>query len=198
MIEAAAALRAGGVVLYPTTTLWGVGGDARIDGVVAKVAKLKGRAPEHPFLVLVQDVETARSLAATLSPAAEALIAAFWEGPGGLTLLLPAAAEVPRALVGPEGLVGVRIARHPVARSLAVDGVWLVSTSANPTGRPAPRTFAEVVPAIVGGVDAIARGGDEPDGVASTIVALPADGGYRVVREGAVSASRVAHAIQEC
>jgi L-threonylcarbamoyladenylate synthase len=180
------ALRQGGVVLYPTMTLWGVGGDARQPGVVARVAALKGRADTHPFLLLVRDAAAAVSLASVVTPAAQALIDALWPGP--LTLLLPARADLPAEVVGPTGLVGVRLPQHPVAVDLvAATDAWLVSTSANPTGQPVPTQLDAVDASIREAVDAIAAGPPQPGGQPSTIVAVPADGTVRIVRVGALA-----------
>ncbi len=187
-MDAVQAIVQGGVVLYPTRTLWGIGGDARQPGVIERVQALKGRAATSPFLMLVRDMEAVRALADPLPEAAERLMDALW--PGELTLLLPAASTVPPALVGQEGLVGLRLATHPVAAALIeATGAWLVSTSANLTGTPAPLSLAEVPASIRAGVDAVAEGPPEPSGGASTVVAVDLTGRPRLIRAGAVSKS---------
>ena len=189
------ALRRGGLVVYPTSTLFGVGGDARIRGVVDRVASLKGRGETSPFLVLVKDIQTAEVLAGAVSEAAAALMEACW--PGDLTLLLPAGPLVPSALVGPTGLVGIRIPTHPVARALVhATDAWLVSTSANLTGQPAPTRLADVARELLEGVDAVVDGPPQPGGAPSTIVAVPVTGPVRIIRAGAVPEEAIRKALK--
>lgn len=188
--RAAAVLEAGGVVLYPTRTLWGIGADARRDGAVTRVAAVKGIASPHPFLVLVADRDTVFTLASGVPAVAQRLMDAFW--PGDLTLLLPASSSVPSGLIGPHGQVGIRLAQHPVPRALiAQTGAWLISTSANPTGQPSALSLETVAPTIRDAVDAVVQGPPSPAGVASTIVAVDAAGDVRVIREGALPAALI-------
>lgn len=192
--QALDAVRRGGVVLYPTRTLWGIGGDARKPGVVARTRALKGRAQHAPFLLLVANVDVVAALSASIPPAAHRLIDAFW--PGDLTLLLPASQAVEPSLVGPEGLVGVRVAQHPVPRSIIeATGAWLVSTSANPTGQPAALRLSDVVAEIRAGVDAVAEGPPDPVGTPSTIVAFDTPAG-RLIREGAIPIGQIEAVLQ--
>lgn len=189
------ALRRGGLVVYPTSTLFGVGGDARIPGVVDRVARLKGRGQTSPFLVLVKNIETAVALAGTLPAAAVALMERCW--PGDLTLLLPASPRVPSALIGPTGLVGVRIPTHPVPQVLVDStGAWLVSTSANLTGQAPPIRLADVAGEILKGVDATVDGPPNPGGAPSTIVAVPIAGPVRIIRAGAIPEEAILNVLQ--
>ena len=186
-IDAAAALiREGGVVLYPTRTLWGIGGDARVHGVVERIQELKGRDSTSPFLVLVQNLMTVRDLTACLPSTALKLMAALW--PGELTLLLPASDEAPSALVGPAGFIGLRIATHPVPYALLeLTSAWLISTSANRAGEDAPLDLDQISPAIRVGVDAELDYPPRPEGKQSSVVSVNKDGEARLVREGAIA-----------
>ncbi|MFT5434899.1 MAG: L-threonylcarbamoyladenylate synthase [Myxococcota bacterium] len=184
---AEAAFHDGGVVLYPTTTLWGLGGDASSPHVIDKIADIKGRSSTVPFLVLVADADAIEGLACR-SDLAQQLIDRFWPGP--LTLLLPAGPNAPTSLVGPEGLVGIRQAQHLAPRGLLErTGGWLISTSANRHGEPAPSTLDSVGPRVREQVDAILSTGPPPGGLPSTIVAV--EESVRLVRQGAIPWSQI-------
>ena len=193
--QAAAIVSDGGIVLYPTRTLWGIGGDARRAGIIERVQALKGRGAQSPFLVLVRDLGVASELAPAMPPAARRLAGALW--PGELTLLLPAGDAVPRALVGPDGLVGLRLPTHPAPEALVRAGAWLVSTSANLTGSPAPVTLDDVPDSIRRGVDAVIDVPPPPEGVPSTVVATFADGRVLLIRQGAVPADTIWTLLEE-
>jgi len=183
------AFRAGGVLLYPTTTLWGLGGDARQPAVLRRIAALKGRGLTVPFLVLAAGPGALDGLV-VLDARARRLMQALWPAP--LTLLLPAGPDAPEMLIGPQGWVGVRQAEHPASVALLAEtGGWLVSTSANRHGEPAPSALSAVDPAIVRGVDAVLTIPPEPAGEPSTILALPADLPPVLVRSGACPMHRI-------
>jgi L-threonylcarbamoyladenylate synthase len=182
---AAGLLRRGGVILYPTHTLWGIGGNARLDGVVERIQDMKGRSDKSPFLVLVNSVRAVRELVSELPRTAVRLMGELW--PGELTLLLPAAEDVPRSLVGPEGLVGVRLATHPVPYGLLErTGAWLISTSANPTGVKPPASLDAVDANIFRAVDGIVNHPPPPQDIQSTVVSVDIQGRAQLVREGAI------------
>ena len=193
--EAAACLQRGGVLLYPTRTLWGIGCDARLPDAVARVQAAKGRDPTRPFLVLLADDHAVEALCRCVPPGARVLMAALW--PGELTLLLPAAPGLPEPLVGPEGLVGLRLATHPGPVGLLErTGAWLVSTSANPAGEPPPIRLAEIVPRVQAAADLLLDVPPPPSGVQSTIVAVPERGLPRLVRAGAVPEEAIRAVVQ--
>ncbi|HIN85825.1 MAG TPA: threonylcarbamoyl-AMP synthase [Myxococcales bacterium] len=182
----AALIGDGGVVLYPTLTLWGIGGDARIEGVVERIQEIKGRVGENPFLVLVNSVSGVRELVSELPRTAVKLMGELW--PGELTLLLPAADHIPRSLVGPEGLVGVRLATHPVPYGLLQrTDAWLVSTSANRTGHSVPTNFDDLDADIVSQVDGTVNHPPPPHGIHSTVVSVDLQGRAELVREGVIA-----------
>lgn len=185
-IEAAVdCYRRGGVLLYPTSTLWGLGGDGRQTRVLDRIQQLKGRQEHQPLLVLVPSIESVRQLAAHIPEPARLLMAHSW--PGELTLLLPARQDLPSPLVGKEGLVGVRLATHPTACALVQETQgWLVSTSANRSGETAPLVLSDVPESIRQQVDCVLEALPNPSGKPSTIVAVTTNTDVRLVRAGSV------------
>ena len=135
-------LRGGGLLGYPTETVYGIGGDVSEASVTA-VAGMKGREPGKPFLLIIADAKMAEDLGLLFNDSARALARAFWPGP--LTLALPGGPRLPEMLRGPEGGVAVRHTGHPdLARLVAAYGAPITSTSANRPGRP-PAPGAEAV-----------------------------------------------------
>jgi L-threonylcarbamoyladenylate synthase len=171
-IEAAAAcLTAGGLVAFPTETVYGLGADARNGEAVARLYAAKGRPSFNPLIAHVADVEAARGLA-RFDAAAEALAAAFWPGP--LTLVMPKrpySGVSDLALAGLDS-VAVRVPAHPVARALltAFKGP-VVAPSANRSGHVSPTSAAHVLTDLRGRIDMLLDAGPSPVGVESTIVA---------------------------
>jgi L-threonylcarbamoyladenylate synthase len=169
--EAARCLAAGGLVAFPTETVYGLGADAGNGAAVARLYAAKGRPSFNPLIAHVADGAAARRLA-RLDAIAERLAARFWPGP--LTLVLPRAPECPVAELATAGLdsVAVRVPAHPVARALLqAFGGPVVAPSANRSGHVSPTTAAHVLADLRGRVDLILDGGPAPVGVESTIVA---------------------------
>jgi L-threonylcarbamoyladenylate synthase len=181
--RAAALLRGGALVAFPTETVYGLGGDARSDLAVAGIFAAKGRPRFNPLIVHVADVEAARGFAA-FDERAAALAAAFWPGP--LTLVLPAKAAGLSALVTAElQTVAIRVPAHPVAQALLqAFGGPLAAPSANPSGGVSPTRAAHVMHGLDGRIAAVIDGGDCAVGVESSIVGL--DGPARLLRPGGV------------
>ena len=183
---AADVLRRGGVVVYPTETLYGLGVDATNPQALARLVALKGREAGKPISVLVADQTMLSELADEVSPLARRLVRRFWPGP--LTLVLPARAGVSELLTGGTGTIGVRVSSHPVATALvAAVGRPVTSPSANPAGCAPPVTVDDARTYFGTTVDAYLDGGRLPGEPASTVVDVR--DGLRVVREGAVSAA---------
>ena len=171
-IEAAAAcLAAGGLVAFPTETVYGLGADAGNGEAVARLYAAKGRPAFNPLIAHVADVAAARRLA-TFDAAAEALAAAFWPGP--LTLVLPKRPDCGVADLALAGLdsVAVRVPAHPVAQALlaAFNGP-VVAPSANRSGHVSPSSAAHVLADLRGRIDMVIDAGPCAVGVESTIVA---------------------------
>ena len=168
---AARVLRAGGLVAFPTETVYGLGADATNAEAVARLYEAKGRPSFNPLIAHVIDAAAARALA-HFDQAAERLAEAFWPGP--LTLVLPRRADCPVAELATAGLdtIAVRVPSHPVARAiLAAVGRPLVAPSANRSGHVSPTTAQHVLADLRGRIELIVDGGQTPMGLESTIVA---------------------------
>jgi L-threonylcarbamoyladenylate synthase len=191
--QAADLLRTGGLVAFPTETVYGLGADARSDRAVARIFAAKGRPRFNPLIVHLPDVAAARGLA-LFDTRADALAAAFWPGP--LTLVLPLRAGSGLSELVTAGLptVALRIPAHPVARALLqVFGGPLAAPSANPSGRISPTRAAHVMEGLGGRIDAVIDGGACAVGVESTIVGL--NGAARLLRPGGVPAEALETAL---
>ena len=164
-------LRAGGLVAFPTETFYGLGALALDEAAVARVFQAKGRPGDKPLLVLVDSLAMVERLAQEVPDRSRRLMARYWPGP--LTLVLPARADLPRALTAGTGTIGVRLSGHPVARALVqAAGAPVTAPSANPHGGASPRTADEVLTALGTRVDLVVDGGLTPGGLASTVLDL--------------------------
>jgi L-threonylcarbamoyladenylate synthase len=178
--RACAALDRGGLLIYPTDTLYALGARATDLAALLEIRDLKGRADDKPLPVIVADVDAVRRLAHA-SPMAERIARTLWPGP--ITLVLAARADLPGALTAGEATVAVRVPAARLARELARGGP-LVATSANLAGEPAPTTCAAAVAAVGSGV-ALALDAGEGGAVASTIVDVTGEQPL-LLRQGAV------------
>lgn len=183
--HAARLLRSGGLVAFPTETVYGLGGNALDAAAVRRIFAVKGRPADNPLIVHVAGIEGLEAVAASVTPLARDLAERFWPGP--LTLVVEAAAGLPHEVTGGLGSVAVRVPDHDLAlRLLAAAGVPLAAPSANRSGRPSPTTARHVLDDVGDRVDLILDGGPCRVGVESTVV--DARGSTpRVYREGAVT-----------
>jgi L-threonylcarbamoyladenylate synthase len=180
--EAARCLRAGGLVAFPTETVYGLGADATHGEAVARLYAAKGRPQFNPLIAHVASLAMARRLA-QFDAAADQLAAAFWPGP--LTLVLPKSAECDVSDLALAGLdtIALRMPAHPVARDLlAAFGKPIVAPSANRSGHVSPTAASHVLSDLRGRIDLIVDGGSCAVGVESTIVSL--DGPPTLLRPG--------------
>lgn len=169
---AATALRQGGLVAFPTETVYGLGADACHGEAIARLYAAKGRPAFNPLIAHVSDVAAARRLA-VFDTEAEKLAAAFWPGP--LTLVLPKRPDCPVAALALAGLdsIAIRVPSHKTARALlAAFGGPVVAPSANRSGHVSPTTPAHVLADLRGRIDLILDDGPCAVGVESTIVGL--------------------------
>ncbi len=186
--EAAAVLRRGGIVVYPTETLYGLGARADAASALRRLAQAKLRPEGKPLPLLAADRAQVLQVARLEGPAAR-VAERFWPGP--LTLVLPGVPDLDEAVTAGTGTVGIRIPGSPVARALADRaGFALVATSANPAGGPPPARVSDLDPALVAQVDAVLDGGPTPGGLASTVVRIEGTA-VRVFREGPVTAAEI-------
>jgi len=186
--EAASAIRAGGLIIYPTETVYGLGADACSSKAVDKIFKLKGREAKKPTPIAVNSIEMAREIA-ELTPAAEALFKKFLPGP--LMIVARAKPNVSKLITAGTGNVGIRVPDHPVALKL-IDFVGgpITSTSANLSGKPAPRTIREALEQLGGKVDVALDAGKCKLGVPSTIVDATARH-LKILRKGPISEKKI-------
>ena len=171
MATAAACLARGGLVAFPTETVYGLGADAGNDAAIARLYQAKGRPAFNPLIAHVADLAGARRIG-RFDATAERLAAAFWPGP--LTLVVPKTAECRVADLATAGLdsVAIRIPNHPVAQALLrAFGGSVVAPSANISGHVSPTTAAHVQADLAGRIDLIIDGGAVDVGVELTIVA---------------------------
>ena len=183
--EAAATIRTGGLVLYPTETVYGLGADACSDEAVAKVFAAKARPLEDPIPVAVNSLEMARQIA-ELTPIAELAFKKFLPGP--LTVVAKAKPnKISKLLTGGTENIGIRIPDHPVVLKLIkFVGGPITATSANLSGKSAPSTVREALEQLGKCVDAALDSGKCKLGTPSTVVDL-SSGPLRVLREGPIS-----------
>jgi L-threonylcarbamoyladenylate synthase len=176
-------LARGGLVAFPTDTVYGVGAPAFDVRSVERIFTVKGRDPEKAIPILIAEPESAGLVAESFTANVRRLAEAFWPGP--LTLVVRKLPTVPeRVSRGPT--IGLRVPDHPVALELLRASGPLAATSANPSGGPDPRTAEEVAAGLGGGVDLILDGGVVPGGRASTVVDCTVDP-PALIREGPFS-----------
>ncbi len=170
MIEAAAAcLRAGGLVAFPTETVYGLGVDALDSEAVRRLFAAKGRPATDPLIVHVPSVEQLEQVARLVPALAWRLARAFWPGP--LTLVLSRQPGVPLEVTAGKDTVAVRAPSHPVAQALlAAAGMPIAAPSANRFSRPSPTTAQHVLDDLDGLIDGVLDAGPTPIGLESTIV----------------------------
>ena len=191
--EAARTLREGGIVAFPTETVYGLGADARNAEAVRRVFAAKGRPSDNPLIVHIADPEQLRELALPYGGIPARLIEAFWPGP--LTIVLPVrpGAVAPEVTAGLD-TVAVRMPAHPVAlRLIAAAGCPIAAPSANRSGRPSPTLAAHVLEDLDGRIDGVVDGGPAEVGLESTVV-MVADGRIHVLRPGGVTPEALAEA----
>lgn len=192
--QAVAILREGGLVAFPTDTVYGLGADAFNEGAVARLYRAKGRPPTEPLPLLVADMAQLSQVSRELPPAARLLAGRFL--PGGLTLVLLRSPAVPPVVSAGGDTIGVRIPNHPVALALIGGlGRAVTGTSANLSGCPSPVTAAGVAEQLGDRIEAIIDGGRSPGGIASTVVDCTV---YppRILREGIVGRAEIEEALR--
>ena len=192
-VRAAGILRNGGLVAFPTETVYGLGADASNDDAVRRVFAVKGRPADHPLIVHIADASQLDQWAVRVPPVAQLLTDALWPGP--LTLLLERSSSVSPVVTGGRPTVGIRVPDHPVARELLrAFGGGIAAPSANRFGRVSPTTAAHVASDLGDDVDFILDGGPCRIGVESTIVDLTGERPV-VLRVGGVALDRLAEVI---
>lgn len=191
--RAAEVLRSGGLVAFPTETVYGLGADASNDDAVRRIFAVKGRPTDHPLIVHLASATQLDQWAASIPATAQLLADAFWPGP--LTLLVERSPMVSSVVTGGRSTVGLRVPDHPVAQELlGAFGGGIAAPSANRFGRVSPTTAAHVLADLGDEVDLILDGGSCRVGVESTIVDLTGERPV-VLRTGGVSLDRLAEVL---
>jgi L-threonylcarbamoyladenylate synthase len=190
--EAAQILRGGGLVAFPTETVYGLGANALDASAVAKIYEAKGRPETSPLIVHASSIEMARALVTQWPREAEELAERWWPGP--LTLVLPKAAQIPDIVTAGLATVGVRIPAHPLALQLIdAAGVPLAAPSANRFKELSPTTAAHVRAAFGDSIPVL-DGGPTRVGIESTVVSID-DGKITLLRPGMVALGEIEKAI---
>lgn len=167
--HAVAILQQGGLVAFPTETVYGLGADARSAGAVRRIYAAKGRPADHPVIVHLADAAQLADWAHEVTPLAKKLAAGFWPGP--LTLILRRAATVGDFVTGGQDTVGLRVPAHPLAQALLkAFGSGIAAPSANRFGRVSTTTAEHVAQELGDRVDYVLDGGASDFGIESTIV----------------------------
>ncbi len=169
--EAGRILKEGGLVAFPTETVYGLGGDALNRDSSRKIYAAKGRPSDNPLIVHISRFEDIYRIAAQVPEEAKRLAEAFWPGP--MTMILPKSVEVPYETTGGLNTVAVRMPSHRVARALiSCAGGYVAAPSANLSGRPSPTEAKYVVEDMSGRIEMIIDGGSVGIGLESTIIDL--------------------------
>jgi L-threonylcarbamoyladenylate synthase len=191
--RAAEALRRGGLVAFPTDTLYALGADALAPDAIERVLTAKGRHHGKPLSVLVPTVEAAEGLVNHLPDSVRSIMRTLWPGP--LTIVVKASMKVPEPLRGATATIGLRIPGGVVAQALlAAFGGPIIGTSANKSGGADPADARTVQRAIGGQIDLILDGGRVSLGVPSTVIDCTGEPA-RLLREGAIPRARLAATI---
>ena len=192
---AASVLKNGGLVVFPTETVYGLGALLSATDAVHRIYEIKGRDEKKPLSILIGNTEQMEELAPASEErkAAMRLAEAFWPGP--LTVVLPKTGIVPDIVTAGGSTVGFRMPVHQFALELLhAAGEPVVTTSANLSGQPAAVSAEEAIRALDGKVELIIAGGECPVQVPSTVVGLQEDG-ILIFREGIISEEQIRHAL---
>lgn len=169
LVEAARILASGGLVAFPTETVYGLGANGLDAGAVAGIYQAKGRPSDNPLILHIHDAASVLHLARTIPANARALMEKFWPGP--LTIIFERQGIVPDAVTGGLNTVAVRLPASPIARELIrMSGVPVAAPSANVSGRPSPTTAEAVLADLNGKIDVVIDGGPCAIGVESTVI----------------------------
>jgi L-threonylcarbamoyladenylate synthase len=192
--DAASTLKEGGLVVFPTETVYGIGANALDPDAARRIYEVKGRPSDNPLIVHIADANDLSTYAVTDHPAIAPLIQSFWPGP--LTLVLPKRSIVPDAITGGLDTVAVRLPNHPLAQAIiAASGCPIAAPSANTSGTPSSTAFQHVFSDLNQKVDLIIDGGPSMVGLESTVLDLTSDV-PTILRPGFVTRSMIAHVLQ--
>lgn len=187
--EAIGSLQHGGVIAFPTDTVYGIGASLEHAEALRRIYDLKGRTPDKPLPILIARVDVLDQLSPDVDERLIDLAEQFW--PGALTIVLPAADHLPAEVKAPDNTIGVRLPNHSIPLSIAERaGGAIATTSANISGQNAAHAATEIRDAFGPKIDVILDGGFTPASNASTVIRV-VDGDIVVLREGVISADEL-------
>ncbi len=183
--KSASAVNQGQLLIFPTDTVYGLGGNVFNEDLVRRVFKVKERDKKKPLPVLIAEQEQLEKLVSDLSETGQRLISKFWPGP--LTLVLRKSENVSDLVTGGENTVGIRMPDHKICLALIrSSGVPLVAPSANIEGHPPPNTSSAVDDRVLLQADLVIDSGQSKLGISSTVVSVVEDS-VSLIREGPIS-----------
>ena len=192
--EAARIMKRGGVIAYPTETLYGLGADGKNEQAVEKVFLIKGRDFKSPISLIIGDRKDLIGLVDEITDTAHWLMEKFW--PGGLTLVFRASSSIPSRLTGSTGKIGIRISSHPIATILTKTlSHPITATSANLSGEGECSSAGEVIQCLGNRIDAVIDGGPTPGSKGTTILDVTVHPPV-ILREGIIPISLIQDTIR--
>jgi len=195
LLEAAEIIRSGGLVGFPTETVYGLGANALDEEAAKKIYAAKGRPSDNPLIVHISALPELEPLVTAVPETARKLAEAFWPGP--LTMIFPKSGRVPYGTTGGLDTVAVRMPSDPVAnRLIALSGVPIAAPSGNRSGRPSPTTAQHMMQDMDGRIEMIIDGGEVGIGLESTIVDLTGDT-PTLLRPGAITMEMLRETVGE-
>lgn len=191
--QAAEIIKEGGLVAFPTETVYGLGADALNAEAVGKVYAAKGRPSDNPMIVHISSKDDILKLTPRITADMQKLMDAFWPGP--LTMVVPALDVIPKVTTGGLDTVGIRMPSEPAAAELIrLSGVPIAAPSANLSGKPSPTSYKHVADDLDGRIDGIIAGGDCDAGIESTVVDMTEEV-PSVLRPGIITAEQLSEAL---
>jgi len=187
--DAVSVLRGGGVIAFPTSTLYGLGADATNPAAIQRIYLIKSRSPKQPILILIRDKAVLQPFVQKIPPTAAVLMDALW--PGGITLVFKASPKISPDLMGDSGKIGIRVPKHPVAAALVSElNGPLTGTSANLSGRPGCADVANLDAEVAGQLDGALDAGPLKGGRGSTVIDVTVEP-PQILRQGTISKKHI-------
>lgn len=183
--EASLVLKQGGLVIFPTETVYGIGANGLDERAVLKIYEAKGRKSDNPLILHISNLDMLKDIVTEISPIEKELMTKFWPGP--LTIILPKKDNVPNIVSAGLKTVGVRFPKNPIANTLIeLTGVPIAAPSANISGRPSGTNISDIKDEFENKVDYIIDGGDSQVGLESTVVIVK-DETIHILRPGKIT-----------
>lgn len=187
--QAISELHHGGVIAFPTDTVYGIGASPEHPEALRRIYDLKGRSPDKPLPILIARIDVLDVLSPDVDERLVDLAERFW--PGALTIVLPAADHLPAEVKAPDNTIGVRLPNHSIPLTIAErSGGAIATTSANFSGQDSAHSASEIRDAFGSQIDLILDGGFAPQSNPSTVIRV-VDGEIVVLREGVISAEEL-------